>query len=814
METLNNLFPSDQVRAAELIAMLIVQIRSANPGLNQHDIAGEIEVDPATLSRAKAGGRGSELPENKRKEVFTKLCQMYGYALVQESDGTLAIERRDNIGTDDLKMLAAKLALNLIDVSTSFDDDPYEEILTDHEGTKKTARRKDNERERFIAIIGAGASYVATKKHYPLATKGAEVIMNKLEGSYPSLKSLIDRELTRLEKVYSLNREDFETQLLALSKFLDKEVVDTIKELFGYKNIYSLTYEIIAHMLKHRLLDVVINYNFDEILDNAIEEEVSKGDFRYIYLDGHCPKEYNDLLVNRRLRNPIYIKPHGTISHGTSLRFTREAYFAIPSEITTLLKDVIEARVRFERTPQRLPVNFIIVGFSMKSAELNQILKEQLEKYPSDSLNFYFFDVNNRKEDFFKGWSDDMLKRVNAYFFKIDPSREDSLDDYWNKLWGEVNGHFEPKYSPVGIERHQIVGAIFNESKAYIESRIGNESAQQRYFEDRVLVEIVMSLLHSDGILNLRQLCEDRAGKYYLKYIEKGGKTSMKEFCKKLGLEPYKGYVSDTFVLNPADLFHQQEVCSILFDRLANTLSDDSRRNHLSKLSTRKQCIEWAAAIKRRNLLKINPQYEVIHNHIFSNVRHEQVLNTGLLWIYKYRLTFKAFEWDLMLSISERGRFLDKDINSLKEKSKRLELILASFDDDAFPNRPIDDLNNATEYKDLLLSKEFLRLPWWMHNQHMVIFMKRRPQKGKGSWQSKWELMMGYYYESRMLSQRVNPVMITNMDDLNTLLDIFTTYWYQARQYTMGDNRQINAMVSSKEELEAIKEELFALYEQ
>ena len=36
----------------------------------------------------------------------------------------------------------------------------------------------------------------------------------------------------------------------------------------------GLAYEILAHLMKHGFIDAIINFNFDEVLDQAIEDEL------------------------------------------------------------------------------------------------------------------------------------------------------------------------------------------------------------------------------------------------------------------------------------------------------------------------------------------------------------------------------------------------------------------------------------------------------------------------------------------------------------------------------------------------------------
>ena len=91
----------------------------------------------------------------------------------------------------------------------------------------------------------------------------------------------------------------------------------------------------------------------ERLLDQAIEEEVGAERYARIVRDGDWSR---NLRADKEdpfwFDRPLYIKPHGTVSEPQSLRFTRDAYFALPADMTHLLRVLLEgapARVFLDR---------------------------------------------------------------------------------------------------------------------------------------------------------------------------------------------------------------------------------------------------------------------------------------------------------------------------------------------------------------------------------------------------------------------------------------------------------------------------------
>lgn len=796
---------------------IALETKKRNQKVSQKSIAQSIVVNPSQLSRLKklSSSKGRYVGHERRNciEIIERIAERYSIYIYC----SITVDYCSPDETFDLHMLAHKLAINLIDVSMPFKEkvNPQKEII--REGQEiELFKDQDRKKERFILVAGAGASYAATNKYIPLGKEAAEEIRKRLLEK-PIPETLIKEEIDRLSFIYRLPPDEFETKILAYSKYGRKEVIEALREICGYAYIPSLSYEIIAHMFKHRFIDGIINFNYDEVLDVAVREELQKGDFKFIYSDAHCPGSYHELLINDRLRQPVYIKPHGTISHRSSLRFTREDFFSIPPEIRNTMKDLIEAAV-IEQNQQQpyLNLNLILVGYSLTNFEFIKLIQEYLETRERADLTIWVFDTNLHLDEVEKEFQKEQWARIEIKYFDLGHYK---LEDYMLALWKLIEGNFKDHYKPRGIERHQLVNHIFNFSADQLKSLGRGENAQKKsnqskYFLGRFYVELIIAYLQSDGILNAKQILEDRAGDYFHLYLESGGTdTSLREHCERLGLKVYKDFLWDTYILEkPALFYEKKELFDFLLEKLQkhippryqNTLLGKENANHFHEL---------CRMIRQRNIAKITPNFVFPHNHLFSSIKKEDILNTTIGWIYRFQEAVrKEDEWDLMLSISEKGRFLKKSVKEgLLNSGKKIELVLASFDTDELQDLRNDDL--TLEQYTLTGSLNFL--PWWLHNQHMVLLMKHTG-KNTGDWTQDWKMFEGFYYESRLLSRRVNPIHIKDsQEDLQILLYIFANYWYRAKSYTESKKTSDSArvpIIPNKSTMEKIINKLLSEY--
>jgi hypothetical protein len=401
---------------------------------------------------------------------------------------------------DTIKELANELTYNHL--ANSFSDDRGEEIHCDHifdndPFIKDDPRlpfesgyfghspispaaafgfRKKNGSEkscRNIVVIGTGASHDS----YAFVPLGTDMT-KKMEGLFfkdiPEKAEVREKYEYDKENIRRLlkNEFDFENCLSLLSNYIVPDKLRSeIKEMTAFRHEPSLFYEIIAHMFKHNFIDVVINFNFDELLDHAIEEEVGLQNYHHILHDGDCIA-IKSLTEDGRLKVPVYIKPHGTYSHSASLRFTKQHYLDVSPEVKKLMETLIGGEREGNDNPiQR--VNLICVGFDMTSLEFNEILDQKLPPhsriYHISYKNYEEDRLNKLKKEYLANFFNraEKVKNTNCYqmveiigFTPLDKLIS-PYAELFSVLWRQIHGKFSRIYRPRSIGRHEILNYLF-----------------------------------------------------------------------------------------------------------------------------------------------------------------------------------------------------------------------------------------------------------------------------------------------------------------------------------------------------------------
>lgn len=433
----------------------------------------------------------------------------------------------------------------------------------------QNSKVSDINQHRNILVIGAGATYDS----YSCIPLGADVVkkFNEKYGSEISNSSKLNGKLENYKEELRLQGRDldFENVLSLYSElYLSPEVLRSeISDLFNFRYSPSPFYEIVAHLFKHSFIDVIINFNFDELLDQTIEEELGEGNYYKVVSDGDCVP-ITDMMIDGRLKIPIYIKPHGTISHKSTLRFTKRHYLDVPEQIRELLASLIKGERgdvigKTEKQVNNIEqINLISVGFNLESLEFGDILNEHLPK-KSRIFHFGYNEYDSKRDNFlvhkiypkfFKKTSDyhivekskpwDATDLHNHVYTRIaierfnkesDPIDNNELTtpftELFSYLWRRAFYLFKTDYAPRSISRHEIISYFFynpffctskvsKESERYRQELISKYENSIDYFLDRTIVEIAISINRNNGISEVSELLAGRAGIYYKKYRE------------------------------------------------------------------------------------------------------------------------------------------------------------------------------------------------------------------------------------------------------------------------------------------------------
>lgn len=398
---------------------------------------------------------------------------------------------------------------------------------------------KKNKTRRNVVVIGAGVSF-DSYNCIPLGDQVKGFLSEKfIEGKnglskIDFLRRKYDRENNNLTEL-SGGLQDFENFLYLLQSFFvnGDDLRTELNDLIGYRHSPSLFYEIIAHLLKHQFIDVVINFNFEEMLDQAIDQEIGKDNYHFVLSDGHSVS-VEDLISDSRIKRPVYIKPHGTYSHKSSLRFTKQHYLDMPEDISDMLSVILEGNrnatggeskknMDSDDKPSEAGaapgdnkefvdrVNLICVGFDMASIEFNRILNTKL---PANSKIYHFLGpspytkvrLNDKDATDRPPLLELLTARLSGFIGRLDGnSRQDKIDKFekdvyrplwvlddqsmpvvnkvtsplaeiFSTLWRITHGLFDNRFSPRSIARHELVSYLFYDALEHIPGKILQES--------------------------------------------------------------------------------------------------------------------------------------------------------------------------------------------------------------------------------------------------------------------------------------------------------------------------------------------------
>lgn len=600
---------------------------------------------------------------------------------------------------------------------------------------------------RLVAVIGAGASHAGAG--LPLAKPAAATLRAKVAARVDS--RLIDEELERTVLQYRLNADDFETQLLVLSKFDRQTVLDGLGVLFNHRFKPTLCYEVLAHLLKHRCLDAVINFNFDELLDQSIEDEVGAGNYYRVVFDGDAPDDPRSWQDETgRFRLPLYIKPHGTASHKSSLRFTRGDYVLLPPEVRKLLEVLVVGA----------PVVLIAIGYAMESVEFNAIIEHASH---TDS-ELYVFKRSPLDVDC------DGLRRLYEKGGHCEVTDAASLEERMRQLWRAFAEQFTPPFRPRGITRHELIAEMFgapvNRSNASVASPIRDD----HYLRDRTCVELALAVAKSKGFITLSEVSESRAGHYFglYKRANRADPLTLHSLCSSLGFSS-PSYSREAMRLGDVGVAQGGNTKSLIVDgqwferhgaellcqRLGDQLSANRRKwLHLN----RNKFTDAVRAMYDGEEVEIAFPGDGALSAYFRSPAKLSTFTS--LRFHTQRLL--AEKWDVLLVIAETAQWLLQESVRTILADKRFGLMVVLADD-----------THATALRHAF-SGELIDLqvmPWWLHNQHMTLVLRRDEPIG------------GIYLERRLRASSIAPMLLDPADS-KIAFDTFLAYSIKARMFS------------------------------
>lgn len=259
----------------------------------------------------------------------------------------------------------------------------------------KRAKASTKDLDKVVFLLGAGTSISAG---LPLAKKivdHCEIALDKekLKNEVQAFREKQQAEKEKEDKArwFSETRQKeeytFEEVLSAYQRiFGAQEAVQLLKENYFVKEsdspkktLINLFNECLAHLAREHLVDFIVTFNFDELLEHSLSEDIGP----HSYVRVSSPATYKWAITHGLTdsKNQVYsdpnqrttemgcecakvwlLKPHGTISHENTLRHLFEQVWKFETEKEDCLKRVFKNSY------------VVVVGYSLSAADLHRIL--------------------------------------------------------------------------------------------------------------------------------------------------------------------------------------------------------------------------------------------------------------------------------------------------------------------------------------------------------------------------------------------------------------------------------------------------------
>ena len=138
----------------------------------------------------------------------------------------------------------------------------------------------------------------------------------------------------------------------------------------------------------------------------------------------------------------------------------------------------------------------------------------------------------------------------------------------------------------------------------------------------------------------------------------------------------------------------------------------------------------------------------------------------------KTRQYFLKDDWNLLLVVAETGEWLHRELEKISKfhKKKTISIIYAD------PSKHIEAIKSMESKKNFELKEH--RLRWWLHNQHLTIFLDRKRELAP-------KALRGIYFTRRLRASYINPVLLEeNPGDIEILLQIYYAYLQKSDSFS------------------------------
>jgi NAD-dependent SIR2 family protein deacetylase len=635
-----------------------------------------------------------------------------------------------------------------------------------------------------VLIIGAGASLesglptftdaVFREKLFDAVSKGDATF---LEAAYSRVPGLVGKaaQLGRQDKAVAI-KEARTDDLCALAGTLEawrRRLIEFLSEHYApasHETRPQLAYELIAHLIKHRLVDHVISLNFDEVLDAAMDDELGSDGYQLV-LPGR-------LMAKQKTHVPQLVKLHGTISDSDSLRFTLAQ--------TGLLDDAMKRTLNgmLQSLPAGRPLHVVSLGYGWADPDLC----DWLSNTPRRPTSIIAVVKDVRAATAVSQKLAKVPHRTIASSAVTQNRMAATIDELlwavWNKI--EVTGRTAKSLSTMSVRvpsaaRHILISHLFTSPDRSVRKWPGvytNYSHNAR-FE----AEVLLAAGKSKDVVTLSSLArDDRVYRHWpdqthaekhpldcLDFLAPGDVADVTDvYSLKCRGKAYTGYFAKRKgVTLPLSLQKVQSLTGIKIS-VPVIYRGKIRRQPVAYskfLSSLLDRVHTGAAVE------IDPGRD---RRTWALFRQPDQLATYKSLTDETSALFEDMRWRTLLVVAEAGNWLGKFKDVLADSNRRVFLIEASD----YPAVP--PVGRQAAGRDVLT----IGIPWWAHNRHLTLSMENAKNP-----------LRAIYFRRRERIPRVSPVALRrSRQDQVEVLKMFLAYvarFYEYHWFAAPHSQQI-----------------------
>lgn len=541
----------------------------------------------------------------------------------------------------------------------------------------------------------------------------------------------------------------------------------------------QLAYELLAHMVKHGFIDHIVSMNFDDVLDEAMRQELGQDGHYRVLTERDIPDKPSDL--------PHLVKLHGSVQAPNSLLFTQGQTQALTEPMRKLLAERI--LLDHERA------NYLVtLGYGFADEDVVTLINDNMDKFQRVVV------VTRRPAPLKRisqlGKNKPLIINLRQLAGRSEPRL--SIDHFLWALWMQIEAidkgvkQAMKRAHLIPIARHLILSYLFGPAKPKMFSEslhdfwASDDTPQppaskqdllfrnQVNYDARLRVETLLHAIKCKGMINLSVMARDHR---IDRFRQLASQPQILETLVSEGIlsRSRTSHTRETYFLKAQ---HRDSGFANLFPCLgpSDTVVPhyDGRGISLKRKQGPVFLREQAMSIYKAVEVEVSRFDDTRAAWLFSRAQPMKT-HSKVRWE-----TFRTLEtnWNILLVIAETGAWLTQQdfVNLLKTRLKKRKA--GTFKIFCILAKPVADWTLGREHYDKMkwlkgrLGRRYevksARTDWWKHNRHLTLALELKQGRGIAG--------RGIYFRRRLKTSTIHPVAVEAEEDCRELLLIFM--WY------------------------------------